>query len=211
VPAAPPPTRPALRRRYERRREAVLRAAARLFAEQGFHATTMDDLSAATELAPGGLYHYIGSKDELLAGVLAQLMDPLLEQARAVADSAAPARDRLRELLRVWLAHIEAHHDHMLVFSQERRVVERGGRWSQVRDSRRAFEAILGGLVEEATGGAGDVRLRVLALLGMVNHTANWYRPGGRLSTDAIADGYWEIITGSSPHAGRTGRADHLG
>jgi TetR/AcrR family transcriptional regulator, cholesterol catabolism regulator len=195
MPAAAPPTRPALRKRYERRRQEMVRTAARLFAERGYHATSMDDLSAATGLAPGGLYHYIGSKEELLVGILAQLMDPLLERAREVEGSGGTAEERLRTLLRVWLAHIEAHHDHMLVFSQERRVVERGGRWTQVRDSRRAFEAILSRLVAE-TGARGDVRLRVLALLGMVNHTANWYRPGGRLTTDDIADGYWEIIVG---------------
>ena len=193
MPAAAPPIRPALRQRYERRRGEVLRTAARLFAEHGYHATTMDELSSATGLAPGGLYHYIGSKEELLLGILAQLMDPLVERAREVEQSGGTATERLRTLLRVWLAHIEGHHDHMLVFSQERRAVERGGRWTQVRESRRAFEAILGRLVAE-TGARGDVRLRVLALLGMVNHTANWYRPGGRLTTDEIADGYWEII-----------------
>jgi AcrR family transcriptional regulator len=194
VPAPLPPTRPVLRERYERRRQEVLRTAARLFAEQGYHATSMDDLSAATGLAPGGLYHYFGSKEELLLGILAQLMDPLLERARAVSESPGTPAERLRALLRVWIEHIAAHHDHMLVFSQERRVVERGGRWTQVRDSRRAFEAILSRLVEGVAAG-GDVRLRVLALLGMVNHTAQWYRPGGRLSSSEIADGFWEIIT----------------
>jgi AcrR family transcriptional regulator len=190
-----PPTRPVLRERYERRRQDVLRTAARLFAERGYHATSMGDLSAATGLAPGGLYHYIGSKDELLFSILAQLMDPLLEQARAVERSPGPPAERLRRLLRIWLAHIEAHHDHMLVFVQERRVVERGGRWVQVRESRRAFEAILSRLVA-ATGAGGDVRLRVLALLGMVNHTAQWYRPGGRLTSEEIADGYCRIVVG---------------
>ena len=188
-----PPTRPALRERYERRRSEVVDAAARVFAARGFDGTSMQDLTDATGLAAGGLYHYIGSKEELLLGILAQLMDPLLERAREVEQSGGTATERLRTLLRVWLAHIEAHHDHMLVFSQERRAVERGGRWTQVRESRRAFESILGRLVAE-TGARGDVRLRVLALLGMVNHTANWYRPGGRLTTDEIADGYWEII-----------------
>jgi AcrR family transcriptional regulator len=193
VPA--PPARPALRRRYERRRQDVLRTAARLFAERGYHATSVEDLSAATELAAGGLYHYIGSKEQLLFSILAQLMDPLLEQAREVERSDAPAAERLRTLLRIWLAHIEAHHDHMLVFTQERRVLERDERWRQVRRSREAFEAILGRLVAEAAP-RGDVRLRVLALLGMVNHTAQWYRPGGRLTSDQIADGYWEILVG---------------
>lgn len=192
---APPPTRPALRARYERRREALLRTAAHEFAQRGYQATSMGDLSGASGLAAGGLYHYISSKEELLFAVLAQLMDPLLEQARAIEASDAPAAERLRELLRVWLAHIERDHDHMLVFTQERRVLERDERWKQVRESRQAFEEVLGRLVAAAVP-HGDTRLRVLALLGMVNHTALWFRPGGRLSTDEIADGYWALVTG---------------
>jgi AcrR family transcriptional regulator len=191
---APPPTRPALRARYERRRQAVLRTAAREFAHRGYHATSMDELSAATGLAAGGLYHYIGSKEQLLFAILAQLMDPLLERARELEASDAPPDERLRALLRVWLAHIEAHHDHMLVFTQERRILERDERWKQVRESRKAFEEILGRMVAAAVPG-GDTRLQVLALLGMVNHTAQWFRPGGRLTSEAIADGYWELVT----------------
>jgi AcrR family transcriptional regulator len=190
-----PPTRPALRARYERRRQHVLRAAAREFAARGYHGTSMEDLSTATGLAAGGLYHYIGSKEQLLFAILAQLMDPLLERAREIEASPAPAPERLRELLRVWLEHIEAHHDHMLVFTQERRVLERDERWKQVRESRTAFEDVLSRLVADAVP-SGDTRLRVLALLGMVNHTASWFRPGGRLSSAQIADGYWEIIAG---------------
>jgi AcrR family transcriptional regulator len=190
-----PPTRPALRRRYDRRRDDVLRTAARLFAERGYHATSVDDLCAATGLAAGGLYHYIGSKERLLFAILAQLMDPLLEQAREVEASPAPPSERLRELLRIWLAHIAEHHDHMLVFTQERRVLERDERWKQVRESRQAFEDVLGRLVAAAIP-HGDTRLRVLALLGMVNHTAQWFRSDGRLSTDEIADGYFAILAG---------------
>jgi AcrR family transcriptional regulator len=198
---APPPTRPALRARYERRRQTLLRTAAREFARRGYQATSMGDLSEASGLAAGGLYHYIGSKEELLFAILAQLMDPLLEQARAIEASDAPPRDRLRELLRVWLAHIERHHDHMLVFTQERRVLERDERWKQVRESRQAFEEILGRLVAAAAPG-GDTRLRVLALLGMVNHTAQWFRPGGRLTSEQIADGYWELVRATSGGSG---------
>lgn len=190
---APPPTRPALRERYERRRQALLHTAAREFAQRGYQATSMGDLSSASGLAAGGLYHYIGSKEELLFAILAQLMDPLLEDARAIEASGAPAEEQLRELLRVWLAHIERHHDHMLVFTQERRVLERDERWKQVRESRQAFEEVLGRMVAAAVP-QGDTRLRVLALLGMVNHTAQWFRPDGRLSSAEIADGYMEMV-----------------
>jgi AcrR family transcriptional regulator len=188
-----PPTSPALRDRYERRRLHVLGTAAHEFAERGYHATSMDDLSTATGLAAGGLYHYIGSKEELLFAILEQLMDPLLERARALEASDAPPAERLRALLRVWLEHIEDHHDHMLVFTRERRILERDERWKQVRESRQAFEEILERMVAAAVPG-GDTRLRVLALLGMVNHTAQWFRPGGRLSSQEVADGYWELV-----------------
>ena len=86
---ATPPARPALRARYDRRRQEVVADAARAIAAQGFHATSMQDLIAATRLTAGGLYHYIGSKDQLLGQICDQLMEPLLEQVSEVVSSAS--------------------------------------------------------------------------------------------------------------------------
>jgi len=61
-----PPSSPALRERYDRRQQAVIETSAALFARRGFQATSMDELSDATGLRSGGLYHYIGSKQRLL-------------------------------------------------------------------------------------------------------------------------------------------------
>lgn len=192
-----PPTRPALRERYYRRQQAVIATAAATFARRGFQATSMDDLSEATGLASGGLYHYIGSKQRLLLLILEQLMDPLLERAAAIEASGAAPREQLRELLRAWLAHVGAHRDHMLVFAQERHVVEREPEWAEVHASRRRFEAVLARVLDavaaESPDAGVDRAIVRFALLGMVNHTAQWLRPDGRLSSDAIADGYCEI------------------
>jgi AcrR family transcriptional regulator len=62
----------------------VVNSAAEVFAERGSLATTMEDLSEATGLAAGGLYHYIHSKEQLLFEICAELLDPLLEQAHAI-------------------------------------------------------------------------------------------------------------------------------
>ncbi len=185
-----PPTRPALRERYDRRQQEVVATAAALFARNGFQATTMDELSEATGLGAGGLYHYIGSKQRLLFGIFEQLMDPLLERAAQIEASEDP--DRLRTLVRAWVAHIERHLDHMAVFAQERHAIERAPEWEQVRASRDAFEAILARLLTQA--GVED-RITLFALLGMVNHTATWLRPGGRMSAEQIADGYISLVT----------------
>jgi TetR/AcrR family transcriptional regulator, cholesterol catabolism regulator len=187
-----PPSSPALRERYDRRQQEVVSTAAALFARRGFQATSMDELSDATGLRSGGLYHYIGSKQRLLLLIFEQLMEPLLERAAEIEgtdgdDDVA----RLRTLVRAWVAHIEHHLDHMSVFAQERHAIEHEPEWEQVRASRDAFEAILARRL--AAVGLTD-RLTLLAMLGMVNHTATWLRPGGRLSAEQIADGYCDML-----------------
>ena len=79
-----PPTRPALRARYDRRRELVVETAARVFAERGYDQTSVQELTEAMGLAAGGLYHYFESKQQLLIEICDQLMDPLLDDARAL-------------------------------------------------------------------------------------------------------------------------------
>jgi AcrR family transcriptional regulator len=186
-----PPTSPALRERYDRRQQAVVTTAAALFARRGFQATSMDELSEATGLRSGGLYHYIGSKQNLLLAIFGQLMDPLLARAAEIEAGEDDAETQLRALVRVWLAHIETHLDHMAVFAQERHAIEHEPEWEDVRASRDAFEAILARRL--AAVGLTD-RLALFALLGMVNHTATWFKPGGRLTAEQIADGYFDML-----------------
>src|SRR3954471_24176659 len=100
-----PPTSPALRERYDRRQQEVVSTAAALFARRGFQATSMDELSEATGLRSGGLYHYIGSKQKLLFEIFGQLMDPLLVRAAEIERSDDDAETKLRTLVRTWLAH----------------------------------------------------------------------------------------------------------
>ena len=193
-----PPTRPALRARYDRRQQEVIAVAARLFAERGYQATSMSDLTEATGLAAGGLYHYIGSKDDLLFKVCDQLMEPLLVRAREIVRGDAPADEQLRDLVRVWIEHIAEHRHHMLVFQQERQVIERQPHWRRVRTRRKEFERILDGVLaageQEGLFAFADRGLVLLGLLGMVNGTAQWMRANGRLSPDEIADGYYELL-----------------
>jgi AcrR family transcriptional regulator len=194
------PTRPALQERYDRRREAMVYAAAKVFAEQGYDQTTMQDLASSMGLATGALYHYFGSKEQLLIKICDQLMEPLLARARALMLRDEPPRDQLRELIRLWVANVIEYRDHMLVFQQERHAIESGSKWRGVRDSRKAFERLVEHALDEAgaTGPTGvDRRLVLVALLGMVNHTAQWYRSRGRLTPEEIADGYLDLVLAS--------------
>ena len=81
-----------MRERYDRRRAEVVLGAARVFAERGYDQTSVPELAEALGLAAGSLYHYFGSKEQLLRAICDQLMDPLLEQARGAAGRAARPR-----------------------------------------------------------------------------------------------------------------------
>jgi AcrR family transcriptional regulator len=187
------PTRPALRARYDRRREEVVESAARVFAERGYAETSVSELAERLGLATGALYHYFQGKEELLIEICDQLMQPLLGASRELlADEAADPGEQLRDLVRLWVAHVIGHRDHLLVFTQVRHVVDHGDQWRGVRSSRKQFEELLAGALLAAE--VDDPDLRRYALLGMVNHTVQWYRPRGSLRAEQIADGYVDLV-----------------
>jgi AcrR family transcriptional regulator len=190
--------RTALRERYDRRQAQVVLDAAAVFAARGYDQTSVPELALALGVAAGGLYHYFASKEELLIAICDQLRDPLLAEAKELMSTAQAPERQLRELVRLWVAHVIEHRDHMLVFQQERHVIEHGDQWRAVRDSRKRFERLLAGLLQRADDQAllrvHDTRLALSALLGMVNHIAQWHRPHGRLTATEIADGYINLI-----------------
>jgi AcrR family transcriptional regulator len=203
MPVPTPPARPALRARYDARRREVVATAARLFAERGYDGTSMSELTEATGLAAGGLYHYIEGKDDLLIAICDELLEPLLAQAREIVGEGAEPVTQLRRLVGAWVAHVVEHRDHMLVFTQERQAIEGEPRWRRVRSQRKAFEKILDEVLArgEADGSMtfADRRLSLLALLGMVNYTPQWVRPAGRLSAQEIASGYCAMVLAENP------------
>jgi TetR/AcrR family transcriptional regulator, cholesterol catabolism regulator len=186
------PTRPALRARYDRRREEVVEGAARVFARRGYAETSVAELAAELGLATGAIYHYFSGKQELLVEICDQLMEPLLTAARQLLERQLEPAAQLRALLRLWVAHVVGHRDHLLVFTQVRHVVDHGAEWREVRRSRKEFEELLAATLEAAA--VADPDLARYALLGMVNHTVQWYRPRGRLGPEQIADGYVELV-----------------
>ena len=178
-----------------------------MFAERGYHATTIAALLDATGLSAGALYHYVSGRDELLVLICDELLDPLLERARAILAADVPAETALRELLHAWLEHIERHLDHMRVFQQERHVIEHDPRWHEIRAKRLAFEEMLDAVLARAeASGAMAFGDRRLALLGMVNYTPTWFRPGGRLRAGEIADGYCDLLINAYQPSDRTFR-----
>ena len=131
-----------------------------------------------------------------------ELMQPLLDAVRETAAADGSAREQLREVMHTWVDHVERRRDHMLVFQQERHVLAHGAQWQHVRRQRKQFEELLAELFARGERDGefrfADRELALRALLGMVNQLPLWFRPGGRLGAEQIADGYPELVVGSA-------------
>ena len=192
------PTAPARRERYEARRDEVIDAAARVFAERGYDATTIDDLVEATGLGRGGLYHYIGNKRDLLIQIHERFLNPLLDQARVIAADGLTPEAELRALAHALMDNIHRYRYQVTVFFHEWRAIEGDPRFEQVRHERREFESLIAATLDrgraEGVFEVRDPRIAQLGFLGMINYTPQWYEPGGRVSPDDIADQFCDIF-----------------
>src|SRR6516225_2352857 len=82
-------------------RQEILRTAARLFQQQGYDATSMNDVAAALRLSKGGLYHHFQSKDEILFHIMSHAMDITEERVIKAARTVMDPEERLRTLIRL--------------------------------------------------------------------------------------------------------------
>ena len=183
--------------KWEIRREAIVDTSARVFARRGYHATGIMELCAANGLGKGALYHYIGSKEELLAAIHDRVMDEVMLGADRVATAGGRPSQQLAMLGDELLNVIHRYPDHVWVFLHEFPALT-GPRAAQFRVRRQAYEgrveAVLRAGVESGEFRHVDPWLTARAWLGMHNYTYLWLKPGRRLSARAVAKPFAEIF-----------------
>jgi AcrR family transcriptional regulator len=195
----PPPARKQPRRsaKWLARREAIIDTSARVFARQGYHATGINELCDANELGKGALYHYIGSKEELLAAIHDRVMDEVMVGADRVADAGGSPSAQLAMLGDELLDVIHRYPEHVWVFLHEFPALS-GPRADQFRERRAGYEArveaVLRAGVESGEFRDLDPWLTTRAWLGMHNYTYLWLKAGGRLTARDVAKPFAEIF-----------------
>ena len=182
----------------------MIRVAARLFSERGYHGTSMQHLGEALGLLRGSLYAHIGSKEELLFEVVDGGAERFLARARAAAGEATPAGDRLTALL---VAHVETvgeHIDAATVFLNEWRYLS-AGRRTIIQEKRDEYEEIVRGVIDDGVAAGEfrrdlDVTLATRLVLSAANWTYTWYRPGGSLTAGEVGRSFADqLIRGLGP------------
>ena len=170
--------------------DSLLAVAVAVFNERGFEATSMDELAARLGVTKSAIYYHVPSKVELLRLALDRALDALFAVTEEPGATTGPAIDRLEHVVRgsVRVLAAELPYVTLLLRVRGNSEVER-----TALQRRREFDRIVTGLVRAAEH-EGDVRPDVdpavtsRLLFGTVNSLTEWYRPGGGLSADDLAD-----------------------
>ena len=171
----------------------ILLAAARLFAERGYSATSVDAIAREVRLHKSSLYHYIRGKRQLLFEGLCRSLETALRPLETIVRSDASPYERLKRAVEAVVTDMIERPYAAAVFLRDRRFLTK----QQVRHYvaiRDRYEAILRALIEESVRRDSctplDPSIATKALLGMCNWLVQWYSPAGRFSVAKIATEY---------------------
>ena len=178
-------------------REDILEAAARIFGEKGFDATSMQDIAEAVHLQKASIYYHFDSKQEILTAILDQALDIInITLEEVIAQSLSPD-EKLRKAMVSYLHTIADNRDLSAVLLFEFRSLDPELK-TRLASRMEKFERLWRDLIIEGKR-AGvfnsiDPALTGRAILGVMNWTVTWYRNDGPRSAKEIANLYADLL-----------------
>jgi AcrR family transcriptional regulator len=167
-------------RHYDEKLQSILKTAAKIFAEKGFHHTSVRDIARATKMSLSGLYYYFTTKEELLYLIQERCFVTLLQRWDEAADPQMDVRARIRAIAENHLSFFLHNMPEMKVMAHEDESLT-GDFQDKVLVLKRRYVKVLMDLLGELQGqdGGKSVELRVaaFALFGMMNWIYTWYQP----------------------------------
>ena len=181
------------------RRAELLDISARLFAEQGVRATTVRHIADAAGILSGSLYHHFSSKEAIVDEVLREFLDGLFATYDDIVRNNDGPRDALERLVRASFQAIHDSRDQVAIYQDEVKHLQGIPRFEYLDQRNREFrdmwiEVLEAGQSSGAFRGDLDPNLTYRFMRDTVWVAVRWYRPGGKISQEEIADQYLRIV-----------------
>jgi AcrR family transcriptional regulator len=172
---------PAERRKRATHRRAgeIIEAAAKVFAERGYHGCSTQDIADVLKIRQASLYYYFPSKEVALELVCMRGVEGFYETEKAIAEGPGNATERLSGLIRAHISPLLDRGNFMKVFLTQRQFLPAHSR-RKIRKVSRGIEAIFEAVLQQGQRSGEfradlDTRLATLAILSVVNGCAAWY------------------------------------
>jgi AcrR family transcriptional regulator len=167
-------------RQHDEKLQEILKTAARIFAEKGFHRTSVRDIARQTKMSLAGLYYYFTTKEELLYLIQERCFVTLLERWQQAAESETDVRTRIRVFAENHLSFFLHNMPEMKVMAHEDESLT-GEFNEKILVLKRRYVKVIMDLIAELQSGEGgqgvDLRVATFSLFGMMNWIYTWYQP----------------------------------
>jgi AcrR family transcriptional regulator len=180
----------------EATRERILEVATELFSAAGFHATSVADIGARSDLQQGALYYHIKSKEEVLWEILRRYTEKALASASSVAAADRDPVDKLGELIDVHVDIITRHRREVAIQMRDADALS-AEHATQLQALRQGVQDCWDRVLEEGYRMGKLTRAnRVISsgLLGMVNSVSFWFRPDRGDTAAKVADEFRTMV-----------------
>ncbi|GAA2507757.1 TetR/AcrR family transcriptional regulator [Streptomyces thermolineatus] len=179
----------------------LLAAATKLFAKHGYDRTSVQDIVDAAGVTKGALYHYFGSKDDLLHEIYGRVLRLQTERLEKFAVGEESAPERLRAAAADVVVTTIANLDDTKIFFQAMHQLS-PDKQRAVRAERRRYHERFRALIEEGQRAGAfrdDISAEVVVdfYFGSVHHLGTWYRRGGPLTAQQLGDDFAELLLSS--------------
>ncbi|WP_067820367.1 TetR/AcrR family transcriptional regulator [Actinomadura kijaniata] len=181
------------------RREHLVRLAAELFAEKGYQATTVRNIADEAGILSGSLYHHFDSKESIVDEILAGFFNEIMSAYRKVIDEGKDPRETIAGLVRIAFGTLEPHRAAITVMQNDwnhLKSVERFAYLTRSEDEveRMWVDTIKAGQEQGLFRPDIDPKLTYRMIRDTVWVAVRWFRPGGRLDSQGLADHYLKVM-----------------
>src|SRR4051812_32748789 len=185
--------------------EAIRKAGLRLIFEHGYEAMSLRQLAAEVGIQAGSLYNHISTKQELLFDLIQDHINELLRQLDRALDGKQAPEERLRAFVAFHVTYHMTRKREVFIANSELRSLEPKN-YETIVALRGAYEqrlaAILADGAEQGAFEVGDIQVATFAIIALLTGLCSWYRPGGRLTREAIVAAHEKLVlSGVSPLA----------
>lgn len=176
-------------RQREAKRNAVLQAAAQLFNERGFHATSLDDIAARLNVTKPTLYYYVKNKDEILLQCVGKGLAMMLEGIDASRAAGGKAIDQLMTCMQVYARIVTMDFGMCLIRVGDEQVPPESRK--ELRRLKSAIDQEFRRLVAEGVAEGSiqpcDPKITAFVIAGALSWIGRWYQPGGEYTAEQVA------------------------
>ncbi|MDX9786321.1 MAG: TetR/AcrR family transcriptional regulator [Desulfobacterales bacterium] len=180
------------------RLQSIIDTAIDIFHRMGYRAATLDNVASELGITRSALYHYVSSKEDLLATIYLQTSDRFFAKAYEIGDSDLSPLEKLHAFLRHNLKRIVENLAMFVVFFNEQAELP-AKEASRIAEEKRKYTAVVEKILEQGMAEGvfrrSPPKLMAYAILGMCNWTYKWYKPGrDGQSPEEIADHFIALI-----------------